>query len=201
MTGVFQFAEVMFNIDTAYIMAYSKSANTYSGTAPEELASPQEITFEPDMSTDILMGAGINQEALAVMKGAKMHVKAGGFDRSVYAVMSGNTDTVTSTTPTQVSVIKELAGGGGMGYFGLIAVGRTTNGGTLVCGVQCCQLSSPPKISLMGEDVKFSQWECDGAALPVVISSFPRLRVVRSYETTGFVAPTNAATFLSYFTA
>lgn len=190
----------MFNVNTAYIMAYSKSANTYSGTI-QELASPQEITFEPDMSTDVLMGAGINQEALAVMKGAKMHVKAGGFDRSVYIAMTGNTDTITSTTPTQVSVIKELAGGAGMGYFGLIAVGSTTNAGTLVCGVQCCQLSSPPKLSFMGEDVKFSMWEADGSALPVVISSSSRLRVIRSYETTGFTAPTDAASFLAYFTA
>lgn len=200
MAGTFVFSEVLFNVDTAYIMSYSKSANTYSGTI-DELASVQEITFEPDMSTDVLMGAGINQEALAVMKGAKMHVKAGGFDRSIYATMTGNTDTVASTTPTQTSVIKELAGGAGMGYFGLIAVGRTTSGGTLVCGVQCCQLSSPPKLSFMGEDVKFSMWECDGVALPVVISGSSRLRVMRSYETTGFTAPTNAATFLSYFTA
>lgn len=200
MAGTFQFGEVLFNVDTAYIMAYSKSANTYSGSL-EELASPQEITFEPDMSTDVLMGAGINQEGLAVMKGAKMHVKAGGFDRSVYVAMTGNTDTVASTTPTQTSVIKELAGGAGMGYFGLIAVGRATSGATLVCGVQCCQLSSPPKLSFMGEDVKFSMWECDGAAFPVTISSNPRLRVMRAFETTGFSAPTNAATFLSYFTA
>src|SRR5690348_13466775 len=108
MTGSFSFGEVMFNIDTAYIMAYSKSANTYSGTL-EELASPQEITFEPDMSTDTLMGAGINQEGLAVMKGAKLHIKAGGFDRSVYAAMSGNPDTFASTTPTKTGLIKNLA--------------------------------------------------------------------------------------------
>lgn len=201
MTGAFVFGEIMFNINTAYIMAYNKVTNTYSGSAPEELAVPQEITFDLDVSTDTLMGNGINQEALAVVKGAKLHIKAGGIDRSVYAVMSGNTDTVASTTPTQTSVIKELAGGAGMGYFGLIAVGYTTNGGTLVCGSQCCQLSSPPKISFMGEDVKFSQWEADGVALPITISSFPRLRVLRTFETTGFSAPTNAATFLSYFTA
>lgn len=200
MAGTFSFAEVLFNIDTAYVMAYSKSANTYSGTI-DELASPQEITFEPDMSTDTLMGAGYNQEALAVMKGAKMNIKAGGFDRSIYATMSGNTDTIAGITPTQTSVIKELAGGAGMGYFGLIAVGRATNSGTLVCGVQCCILNSPPKLSFMGEDVEFSQWEAEGAALPVIIASFPRLRVLRTFETTGFTAPTNAATFLSYFTA
>lgn len=200
MTGSFSFAEVMFNINTAYVMPYSKSANTYSGTV-DELASPQEITFEPDMSTDVLMGAGINQEALAVMKGAKMHVKAGGLDRSVWMAMSSNTDTIASTTPTQTSVIKETAGGQGMGYFGLIAVGNTTNGGTLVCGVQCCQLSAPPKLSFLGEDVKFSMWEADGVALPVAISTVYKLRVLRTFETTGFTAPTNAATFLSYFTA
>lgn len=201
MPGVFSFAEVMFNVDTAYLMAYSKSANTYSGTI-DELASPQEITFDPDMSNDVLMGAGYNQESLAVMKGAKMKVKAGGFDRSIYMAMSGNADTVTGVTPNQISVIKELAGGNGLTYFGLIGVGRTTNGGALAIGVQCCQLSKPPKISLMGEDVKFSMWEAEGDALPVVISSSPRLRVMRSYETfSGFTPPTNAATFLSYFTA
>lgn len=201
MAGSFSFGEVMFNVDTAYVMAYSKSANTYSGSI-DQIASPQEITFEPDVSTDTLMGAGINQEALAVIKGAKMTIKAGGFDRSIYIAMSGNTDTVSGTTPNQTSVIKELAGGAGMGYFGLIAVGRTTNGGALVCGVQCCILNAPPKISLMGEDVKFSQWEAEGAALPVTISSNPRLRVMRTFETaSGFTAPTDAASFLSYFTA
>lgn len=201
MPGTFSFGEVMFNVDTAYIMAYSKSANTYSGTI-DELASPQEITFEPDMSTDVLMGAGYNQEALAVMKGAKMTVRAGGFDRSIFVTMTGNTDTTAGTTPNQTSVIKELAGGGGMSYFGLIAVGRTTNGGKLVCGIQCCQLDSPPKITLLGEDVQFSEWEAGGSALPVTISSNPRLRVMRTFETASdFTAPTNAATFLSYFTA
>lgn len=201
MAGTFQFAEVMFNIDTAYVMAYSKSANTYSGTI-DEIASIQEVTFDPDMSTDVLMGAGINQEGLAVMKGAKLHVKSGGFDRSIYTTMSGNTQSTSGTTPNQISVFKEIAGGSGMGYFGLIAVGRTTNGGAMVGGVQCAQLNAPPKLSFLGEDVKFSQWECDGNAFPVTISSAYRLRVLRSYETySDFTAPTNAATFLSYFTA
>jgi hypothetical protein len=201
MAGTFTFAEVVFNIDTAYVMAYNKATNTYTGSI-DEIASPQEITFEPDMSTDTLMGAGYNQEGLAVMKGAKMMVKAGGFDRSIYLAMSANTEAVTGITPNRISAIKELAGGVGMGYFGLIATGRTTNGGLLVCGVQCCILNAPPKIALNGEDVEFSQWEAEGGAFPVVISSNPRLRVMRAHETASdFTAPTNAATFLSYFTA
>lgn len=201
MPGTFQFAELNYNISDVYINAYNITANTYSATV-DNLASPGDIMFDPDHDTDKLLGAGVTTRMISVQKGAKLTWSGGGLDRSVLATITGNTFSTSGLTPNQITTSKSTAGGAGMPYFGVICTGPTDDGGLLACGVQCVKLDKEPSVKFTGTESKYNTWECEGYAIPIVISSAYKLLVRKFYETAAdFTAPTNAATFLSFFTA
>lgn len=197
--GTFEFAEVNFNIDAIYLMAYNATANTYSGSVVN-IASPQIFKIEPEHDTDKLPGAGMNLRGLSVPKGAKVTIEAGGLDRTAFAVLTGNTVSTAGTGSNEIATIREAAGGAGIGYFGAICAGPTDDGGMLTAGLQMVKLDKNPELMFEGKESKFNMWSCEGYAFPVQVSSVYRLRVIKFHETAAdFTPPTDAASFLAYF--
>ena len=200
MPGVFEFGEVNYTLSDLIVAAYNKTANTY-GT-PATMASGQTLEVDSEHDTDKLQGYGVTTGLLSVARGAKLKFGGGGVDTDVMALISGISNYTSGLTPNQMRRSRFPAGGAGLPYFGCIGVGPTDDGGILAVGLQACKLDKFPPFKFDGKTNKFNMWECDGYAMPILISGSYFLHCARYYETASqWVAPTTGANFLAFFTA
>lgn len=200
MAGTRENNEVLYTLSNVIVAAYDKVADTYS--TPAELAGGQLVTLEPEADNDQLRAWGYVDELLSVVIGAKLTVGFGGVDRSVLAILSGVSNATSGSGSTEHATTAYTAGGAGLPYFGLIGVGPTTDGGVAVIGVQCAKLNQHPTFTLDGKENKFMLNEVEGMAIPILISSVPRLMTVKAIRTAAaWVAPTSGANFKAFFTS
>jgi hypothetical protein len=166
------------------------------------LAVGQTVEIEPEADNDQLRGYGVKTALLSVIVGAKTKIGMGGVDISVLAILAGVSNYTSGLTPNQKRRTRFGAGGGGLPYFGLIGVTATDDGGYMALGLQCNKLNTFPKYTLDGKENKFNLSETEAYAVPVNISSVAYLMTGRTFETPGdWTAPTDAASFLAFFTA
>lgn len=200
MPGTSEFGEISYTLTDCLISPYNKVANTFG--AVTSLAVGQTVEIEPEADNDQLRGYGVKSALLSVIVGAKLKVGMGGVDISALAAMAGVSNYTSGLTPNQKRRTRFGAGGGGLPYFGLIGVTATDDGGYMACGLQACKLNTYPKYTLDGKENKFNMSETEGYAIPINIGGVAYLMTGRTFETPGdWTAPTDAASFLAFFSA
>lgn len=199
MPGTFEFAEKVITLSDLQVAPYNITANTYG--APVALAGGQTLDVEFQADTDELRVYGVIGALLRVTTGAALTLSEGGIDFSARAILTGWANSTSGTTPNQVRSSRIKAGGANqLPYFGVIGTGSTDDGGLMVVGLRCCKLDAIPKMTLDGQENKFNVSESSGMAIPVAISNVLDMGTVKGYETaSGYTAPTDGATFLSFF--
>lgn len=197
--GSLEFGEKNYTLNDIYVSQYNITANTYN--VVQTGAIVQMIKVESTADNDVLKGSGASVAALSVVTDAKITWGQGALDRSLFTEICGMSNTTSNSAPSQIARVRAQAGGAGLPYFGIIATGPTDDGGLFAFGLQCCKLDKFPDFALDGKTNKFNMAETGGIALPVAVSGSNDLFHWKVYQLAStFVAPTNAATFLTFFT-
>jgi len=199
MAGVFELGEKLYTLDNLTIAAYSITANTY-GTS-QDLTSGQTFSIQAEADNDKLMGYGVSTALLSVIRGAKIKFGAGGFDRSIMAIIANISNATSNSTPNRIVRTLFPAGGAGLPYWGAIATGPTDDGGRFAVGCQAVKLDKYPDFTLDGKTNKYNVVDTDGYAIPIAVAGTSYLMHAKTYETaSGYTAPTDGASFLAFFT-
>lgn len=189
----FEFGEVMFTLSGLIVASYNPIADTY-GT-PAVVSGGQTLDVEPEADTDQLREYGSIVELLAVIKGAKLKLSAGGYDYSVFAILSGFAETISGTDPNQKRTMKVKTGGSGMKYFGAIGEGEATDGSKVLVGLPKAMLNTFPKAMFNGTENKFSTSETEGYAAG---NPSRDVMVLQTWQS-GWTRPADGTAFKTFF--
>jgi hypothetical protein len=197
--GTREFAELNYTLSGLMVAQYLIRTNTYG--PPASLADGQMFEIEFECDNDKLPAWGAYAALLSVAKGAKIKMGAGGVDADVLHSVGGMTNVTSGAAGSRRRKSRLLAGGAGLNYYGALASGPTDDGGLLVIGLQACKLNTFPKWTFDGKTNKFNMSETEGYAIPRTINNSFVLGTFEFWEDAAdFVAPTNAAEFLAFFT-
>lgn len=199
MAGTFEFGEVQYTLSDIYVCRFNFVTQAYQGGVGR-IAAPKKFKADYEHDTDKLAAAGRNLRGLSVKKGVTLSFNLGGIDFDAKAAMTGAANRTSNTTPNRRRQSDVQGGGGGLPYFGAIAVGPTDDGGLYTHGFLACKLDKEPGFELDGETNKFSMSEVGGYGFVVDILSGQYSDRALVFETAGdFTAPANATAFLAYF--
>lgn len=199
MAGVFEFGEVIYTLGDIYVCQFNFTTQTYV-TSVGKIAAPKKVTVEYDHDTDKLSASGRNLRGLSVKKGVNLTISAGGVDFNCVAIMTGATNRTSNTSPNRRRQSDVAGGGAGLPYFGMICTGPIDDGGLYTHGFYAVKLDKQPGFDLDGETNKFSMAETGGYAFVLDIDGGIYSDRAKVFEDANdFTAPTDAATFLTYF--
>ena len=199
--GVFEYAEVPFNLDKILVASYNINTDTY-GAVIGEVAAPQRVEVEPENDEDTMRSSGQKARMISVKVGAKLTLEWGGCDFSVKSICTGGVITNSGTAAALNQGRRFIVPGGGAGfpYFGMICTGFTDDGGLFAAGLPCVKLGSEGMWMLDGKENKFSSGEMSGEALNIIVGGVRTFDVVYTFEDpSDFDDPIDAATFKAFY--
>lgn len=197
--GQREFAELNYTLSGLMVAQYLIRSNTYG--PPSAISDGQMVEVEFEADNDKLPAWGAYGALLSVIKGAKLKFGAGGVDADVLHAIGGMTNVTSGAAGSRRRKSRLAAGGAGMNYFGMIGAGPTDDGGLIAIGLQACKLNTFPKWTFDGKTNKFNMSETEGYAIPRTVGSSFIVPTIEFWEDApDFVWPTNAATFLAFFT-
>lgn len=185
------FGDIIYNITDMYVAALTGS--TY-GT-PARVEYVQSFSFEFESDEDTIKAYGLNVETLSIPIGGTGTIAEASLSWGAMAVMTGNSESSSGSTPNGVKQIDMLAGGAGLPYFGVIASYAAVEGNALI-GFPKCKLVSLPAFTVEQNQFRASDMGIKMVAPSAVIRKLMRLKK----NETAATVPTSSGDFGTFFT-
>lgn len=136
----------------------------YTGGTSTPLPYSMKLKFTERVQSAELKGDDVIASVVSLVEGAEFEIEGGGIDLAAYAIMTGRTTTLSSTTPNRTL---ELTGKGGEGFPYFVIFGRSLAeaGDDLHCRLFKCKLTAGLSGTL--ENGRFLTTGIKGICLPV----------------------------------
>lgn len=157
-----EFGEVAFTLTELVVATYNITTGAVGSAVPIEDGQTLDIT--PMGDTDELKAFGRIKHMLSIPTHAEFKGGYGGISRSALAVITGNAEVESGTTPSR-TFFQNMVAGGVLPYFAIAGRALVEGGGSLAVGLKACMLDKLPAISFDGKANKFIVSEFSGRSL------------------------------------